>query len=382
MQLQIPRFRHLTTALTSLALLTVSCRDPQPVALDVQSGATRKPAPPITADIRLKDISRFPVGMQCYAGILDYPVPANTVGDNYSSYTAAAFFWNGIEPQPGSFDFAYTDKCVAFAQNRKMRLHGHPLVYFQNGIVPDYITNFNGTKAEFEALVKTHIQTVVGRYKGKFASYDVVNEMVDDYKGTRYFNNYIDRFYLNDTGYEEFIGKCFVWAHEADPGARLFYNEAKLELSDHKRLNAVLTLLRNLKKAKIPIDGIGTQMHTDIYRPQSVIDYTLNELANTKLAVHISELDVSINEDFERGLNFSYESLTPELAERQKATYQAIVVSYRKHVPQKQQWGITMWDLMDHTSWLNQFRKEFPCLHDSNCDKKPAYYGFAEGLVP
>jgi endo-1,4-beta-xylanase len=337
--------------------------------------------PVLPESTQLKVLSDFPVGMQCYLGILDFPVPLEAVTQNYDSYTATTFFWNGIEPSPGNFDFNFADRAVEFGQKHALRLHGHALIYFQHSITPEYVDKFKGDQDAFEAMVKKHIQTSVGRYKGKIAGYDVVNEMVNDFKGTRYFNNTMEQFYRNDAAYEAFIGKCFTWAHEADPDAKLFYNEALLELKDPKRLNATLTLLSNLKAAGVPIHGIGTQMHTDIYCPISVIENTLKQLAATGLLVHVSELDVSVNNDSNLGQNFNYTALTPAAAEKQRDTYKAIVYAYRQQVPKAQQWGITLWDLMDHTSWLNQYRKEWPCLHDENCKKKLAYFGFAYGLL-
>jgi endo-1,4-beta-xylanase len=354
-------------------LLLVACaekKEPAPV-----------PDPPNDTVSTLKEKSEFPVGIQSYIGILDYAVPAGRVAEQFDSYTATAFFWKGTEPAAGVFDFSDAERALAFAEPNGLRVHGHALIYFQQSIVPDYLANFSGSKADFEAQVKTHIQTLVGQFKGRVASYDVVNEMLDDFKGTRYFNNYIDGFYLNDAGYEDFIGKCFRWAHEADPDALLFYNEAKLEFTDPKRLNDLLTLVQNLQAAGVPIHGIGTQMHVDVHYPLANIENTLRKLAATGLKVHISELDVSVNEDANGAGNLNYTSLTPQLAAAQREMYRQIALTYRAEVPTAQQWGITCWDLMDHVSWLLQFRKEWPCLFDSNCDKKSAFFGFLSGMT-
>lgn len=366
-----------TILLLVALLLTLSTCEQKAEQVEV----IKESDPALPESTQLKALSDFPVGIQCYLGILDFPVPLEAVTQNYDSYTATAFFWNGIEPTPGNFNFGYADRCLELVQKHALRLHGHALIYFQHSITPEYVDKFNGNQEAFEAMVKRHIQTAVGRYKGKIASYDVVNEMVNDFKGTRYFNNTMEQFYRNDAAYEGFIGKCFTWAHEADPAAKLFYNEALLELKDPKRLNATLTLVNNLKAAGVPIHGIGTQMHTDIYCPLTVIENTLKQLAATGLLVHVSELDVSVNNDSNLGQNLNIPAFTSVLAEKQRDTYKAIVYTYRKQVPQAQQWGITLWDLMDHTSWLNQYRKEWPCLHDENCKKKLAYFGFAYGLL-
>jgi endo-1,4-beta-xylanase len=339
------------------------------------------PDPVVTEATRLKEVSPFPIGMQCYIGILDFPVPSEAVASNYNAYTSTAFFWTTTQPVPGTFNFEEADKALLFTQDNNLRTHGHALIYWQHTITPDYIKNFDGNKSEFEGVVKNHIQTTVGRYKGKVKSWDVVNEMIDDFKGTRYFNNIAEQFYQNDAAYEEFIGKCFTWAHEADPEAKLFYNEARLELQETTRLQYVIDLAARLQQANIPIHGIGTQMHTDIYCPQQVIDNTLQRLASTGLLIHISELDVSVNSNSNTGEVFNFNTLSTELAEQQKQTYKNIGYAYKHLIPDEQKWGITLWDLMDHTSWLNQFRDEWPCLHDSNCNRKPAYYGLAIGVL-
>lgn len=339
------------------------------------------PAVIITESTALKSVSSFPLGIQCYNGILDFPVPAQRVSESYDRLTAADFYWGGVEPSQGVFDFTGADKTVAFAQAYGLHLHGHPLVYFQNGVSPAYVNSFSGTKADFESMVKNHIQTIVNRYRGKFKSYDVVNEMAGNFRGTGFFNNAMEQFYNTDAAYIEFIGKCFTWAHEADPAAKLFYNEAMLEISNYERLNVTVNLANTLKASGIPIHGVGTQMHTDIYCPAAVIENVLVRLASTGLLVHISELDVSVNNNSNTGENFSYTSLSPALAEQQKNKYKAIAASYKRYVPVAQQWGITLWDLMDHTTWLRQYRNEWPCLYDSLCNKKPAYIGFGEGLA-
>ena len=62
--------------------------------------------------------------------------------------------------------------------------------------------------------MKTHIQTVVGRYKGKVKGWDVVNEaIVED-------GSYRKSKFYEILG-EEFIPLAFQYAHEADPDAEL-----------------------------------------------------------------------------------------------------------------------------------------------------------------
>lgn len=64
--------------------------------------------------------------------------------------------------------------------------------------------------------LKKHIYTVVGRYKGKIYAWDVVNEAIDETQPDGY---------RRSNWYKicgpEYIEKAFIWAHEADPQAKL-----------------------------------------------------------------------------------------------------------------------------------------------------------------
>jgi endo-1,4-beta-xylanase len=370
---------HRTTVVAALLMVVTSCAGKD--APDSGVPPTEPVASTLPATTELKALSAFPVGIEAYVDILDFPVPRARAVNSFDRYRAPQVYWSQNQAVRGTFDFAVSDKFLAFAMANGMTAHGTSIVYFQDGASPAYVNRFSGTRAEFETMVQTFIETIVTRYRGKVEAWDVVNEMLGDVTGRDFYNATMAQFYRTDAEYVAFIEQCFRWAHAADPAAKLFYNEALLELPDGRRLNAVLRMVATLKSHGAPIDGIGTQMHTDVSWPQAAIDTTLAQLAATGLLIHISELDVSVNTSFTQGQNFAFTSLTTALAEQQRAKYRTIVQSYRKRIPSSQQWGITVWDMLDPTSWLNKYRTEWPCLFDGNGDKKPAFYGFAEGLL-
>ena len=88
-----------------------------------------------------------------------------------------------------------------------------------------------------------HIQTVVGRYKGRIHSWDVVNEALNE-DGTMRQSPW-----LKIIG-DDYIAKAFQYAHEADPKAELIYNDYKLE-NESKRKGA-LALVAKLKAQGTP----------------------------------------------------------------------------------------------------------------------------------
>ena len=93
--------------------------------------------------------------------------------------------------------------------------------------------------------------------------------------------------------YEEYIAKAFEYAHEADPGALLFYNDYN-EINPAKR-EKIFTLVKGLKDAGVPINGIGLQGHWAINEPsQNQLDSTVSRFAELGLKLQVTELDISV----------------------------------------------------------------------------------------
>ncbi len=114
-----------------------------------------------------------------------------------------------------------------------------------------------------EVLLKRmhdHIQTVVGRYKGRIGGWDVVNEALSEDGSMRQSPWY--RIIGDD-----YLLKAFQFAHEADPHAQLYYNDYSLE-NEAKRRGAI-NLIKKLKAAGAPITGIGLQGHMILDRPDA-----------------------------------------------------------------------------------------------------------------
>ncbi|MFZ5891477.1 MAG: endo-1,4-beta-xylanase [Myxococcota bacterium] len=158
------------------------------------------------------------------------------------------------------------------------------------------------TKAVFEELLKTHIQTVFTRYKGGIQSWDVVNEAILESEAGRVFDGFEG---LRNTIWRRTMGGSFVplafkLAHDADPNAQLCYNEFDLEVSPEKR-RLVLALLRTLRAQNAPIHCLGTQSHLNYrgfgerFLERANLDDLkafLQEVKKLGLWVQITELDV------------------------------------------------------------------------------------------
>lgn len=292
----------------------------------------------------------------------------NVVVKECNSVTAEnAMKFGQLHPLKDVYTWAEADYLVEFAQLNGMRVHGHTLIWHKSP--PAWVENFQGDAAAWDKLLKDHIQTVVGRYKGKVASWDVINEVMED-DGTLRKNS----IWYQKLG-KDFIAKSFIYAHEADPNALLFYNDYGHEYSTAKR-TAILNLISELKSNGVPIHGIGMQFHTNYKLSQAAIETTINSAAATGLKVHIAELDISMNTDNKPDLVFS-----AGLAQQQKAKYEAIVKVYNA-IPKSQQFGITIWNVGDADSWIRGHynRPDWPLPFDDNYQRKPAYQGILDGV--
>lgn len=59
---------------------------------------------------------------------------------------------------------------------------------------------------------------------------------------------------------EDYVEAAFQWAREADPDAKLFYNDYGIAGLGPKS-DAVYNMVKDFKQRGIPIDGVGFQTH-------------------------------------------------------------------------------------------------------------------------
>ena len=327
-----------------------------------------------------KDWSDFPIGgaVDINTVINDSKLSSITT-KNFNSITATNDMkMYCIIPQEGPYNWGRVDTLVNFCEQNDQRLFGHALVWHYGA--PYWIQEKGKTEGSewVKAFLEDYITKVVTRYKGKVDAWDVVNEGFESHGGA-----YRKSFWYNMIG-ENYIANAYHTAHKADPDAKLFYNDFNIE-RDTAKLDGVIAMVEEFKANDVPIHGIGFQMHIRMETPEDAIEYALKKVAKTGLLVHISELDIIFNkhDDTEGGGIQVYKSLTDSMQTAQSEKYKRIAEIYRRSVPKAQQYGITFWDYSDRDTWIKPFFKldDWPTVFDQNLDPKPAYYGFAEGLI-
>ncbi len=280
-----------------------------------------------------------------------------------------------IHPRKNQYFWRDADSIVNFAQRNGLRVRGHNLCWHEQ--TPSWIfTNGDGTEVTKEELLsrlRDHIFTVVKRYQGKIYVWDVVNEAVDD-DSTKFLRN--SKWY--QICGEDFIAKAFEYAHEADPQAKLFYNDYNTERPE--KTERVYRLLKKLVDAKVPVHGVGLQAHWSIYEPsEQELQSTIDKFASLGLEVQITELDMSIYPwEKERRQKRPGESdaLTPDLEQKQIQQYSKVFKIFRENKDRIT--SVTFWNLSDRYTWLDSYpvpgRKNYPLLFDTNLQPKKAYW--------
>ena len=246
-----------------------------------------------------------------------------------------------------------------------------PMPVFEMVKVPKYV---QATKEEFYDSLKAHINVVVNRYKDVIYCWDVVNEAMSDADNPE--APYEDSFRKSQAYQlcgDEFIKNAFIWAHEADPKAGLFYNDYSA-WTPAKR-TYIYNMVKKLQAEGAPITGIGMQGHYNIFDNPTLEDFETAIKMDLELVddIQITEFDIRINEEAGGGLQFSRgegQVYTEEIQQKQQQKYAdlfEIMRKYRKNIS-----CVTFWNLSDRDSWLGA--NNYPLLIDSEYQRKPVYY--------
>ena len=266
-----------------------------------------------------------------------------------------------IHPQPETYDFSGADFIVDFAEANHMAVRGHTLVW--HDVLPVWLQDEECTRDNFIHILQSHIQTVVGHYRGKVLAWDVVNEAIDDGSG-----GLRDTIWLECIG-QDYIELAFRWAHEADPDALLFYNDYGGEGLGSKS-DAIYALVKSLKEHDVPINGVGLQMHKDInnYPDPQAIASNMERYARLGLQVHITEMDIAIDIP-----------VTEEKIVKQADIYRQIL---KVCLAAPNCTALVMWGFTDAQSWIPVYVQGYDdaLIFDKAYEAKPAYYALKDAL--
>jgi GH35 family endo-1,4-beta-xylanase len=270
--------------------------------------------------------------------------------------------WGTTQATRGVFNFAFGDQILVFASRHGMMVKGHTLVWHQS--LPAWVTALAPT--EVGAVLDAQIAAVASHWKGQLYAWDVVNEAItDDGAGYR------DSIWFQHLG-AAFIERSFRAARAADPSAQLLYNDYGAEALNAKS-NRVYTVVRDLKNAGVPIDGVGLQFHVNGAAPPPLADVATNldRLIALGLTVNFSEIDIRVAD---------VPGTQAEKLARQRTLYHDIIAlcAARPQCHSASTWGIT-----DKHTWIDmQYGAgHMPLPFDVNYAAKPAVVGVIDAWL-
>ena len=275
-------------------------------------------------------------------------------------------FMKGTQPKPEKFNWSLPDEVLAVAARNQQTVFGGPLVY-DNPLAPAWLSfdqpDCGGWSAdELEGIMKNYIQTVAGKFSGKIAAWEVVNEPISS-------GDNCWRQILGD-GY---IERAFRYARIADPVAQLFLNEEfGWDGVDKNLTDQFFSIVRSMKADGAPIDAVGIQMHlnAEVLRPSypEEFHYFLQQARAAGVKVFITEMDVYqgragfFSDPFDVQKNIFGTIATTCLAD---SNCRILMV-----------WGVS-----DAYTWLTgQFSDPQPLLFDDQFGEKPAYFAVLQAL--
>ena len=335
------------------------------------------------ANVGLKDAYKdyFTIGVAVNQRNVSDEAQIALIKKEFNSVTAENDWKPGeIHPQEGVWNFERADKIANFCRQNGIKMRGHCLCWHSQ--FADWMfTDKKGkpvTKEVFYERLREHIHTVVNRYKDVVYAWDVVNEaMADDGGGPRWGRRpgeepspYRQSRHFQLCG-DEFIAKAFQFAREADPNALLFYND--YSCVDEGKRERIYNMVKKMKDAGVPIDGIGMQGHYNIYFPsEEQLEKAIVRFKEIVKHINITELDLRMNNESGGQLMFSRGEARPMpgyMGTLQTDQYARLFKVFRKHADVID--NVTFWNLGDKDSWLGV--NNHPLPFDENYRPKACY---------
>lgn len=248
-----------------------------------------------------------------------------------SAVTENAVKWLSMERRKGEVNYSAVDAILKWTDENHIPLRGHNIFWGIPQFVQPWLKEMDNK--ELEQTLKNRAETLTSHYKGRFAEYDLNNEMIHG-------NYYEDRLGPGITK------KMAQWVQKGDPGIKIFVND--YDILTGNKLADYMAHIRLLLKQGIPLAGIGVQghLHGDTF-DRAALKNALDSLAVFNLPVRITEFNMpGQRSKFYKDRNLK---MTPEEAEknaREMTDYYRICFA---HPAVK---GIIMWGFWAGANWI------------------------------
>ena len=321
------------------------------------------------------------IGVQAERTSLQDSAFCRAVVENFGMITPGnELKWARLRPSPDVYNFADADWMVNFAQKNNMLVHGHNLCWNAAGTNPSWFASVL-TKENAREYLTQHITTVMGRYRGRIDSWDIVNEPVVPWSKRE--DGLYPGIWLNLLG-ADYIDIAFHAAAAADPKALRVLNIYYVEQGtpdDEKGRRQNLLLLQQLVHRGVPLQAVGIESHLNASQPMggASLNRFLDDVRSLGLQVLITELDVDDTQ------------VAGDNQSRDAAVAQCYSDYLTQVVPQGRVDRLIFWTASDRFNWMNsihaaKFARADRGLHrsglwDVNMMKKASYRAVGVALA-
>lgn len=254
--------------------------------------------------------------------------------ENFNSgVTENALKWANMERKKGEPDYSLIDAILEWTEANKIPCRGHNIFWGIPQFIQPWVKELPND--ELEQTLKNRAETITAKYKGRFAEYDLNNEMIHG-------NYYQDRLGPDITK------KMAEWAHNGDPGARLFLND--YDILTGNKLPQYMAHIRLLLKQGVPIGGIGVQghLHGDTF-DRVQLKNALDSLEQFHLPIRVTEFNMpGQRSKYGKDRNIQMTQEEEELKAHEIVDFYKICFAH----PSVE--GILMWGFWEGANWIPQ----------------------------
>ncbi|MGE5419756.1 MAG: endo-1,4-beta-xylanase [Chloroflexota bacterium] len=248
-----------------------------------------------------------------------------------SAVTENAVKWPDMEREKGKVNYSVVDAILKWTEENHIPLRGHNLFWGIPQFVQPWVKALDD--AELSQTLQRRGESITSNYKGRFAEYDLNNEMIHG-------NYYEDRLG------PEITRLMAEWAHNGDPGAKLFLND--YDVLTGNMLDRYMAHIRKLLAQGVPVAGIGAQghLHAETF-DRTELRRALDSLYTFGLPVRITEFNIP-------GQRSKYyrEKITVMTAEEEAVKAKELTDYYRICFAHPAVKGILMWGFWEGANWI------------------------------
>lgn len=248
-----------------------------------------------------------------------------------SAVTENALKWLSMEPRQGRVDYATVDAILAWTDRHHVPLRGHNIYWGIEQFVPAWLKSLDD--ATLRRILEARGRDIGSRYRGRFAEYDLNNEMIHG-------NYYAARLGAGIT--KEMAG----WVKQEDPGAQLYLND--YDITTGRRLDDYVAHIRDLLQQGVPVAGIGVQghLHGESF-DRAALRHSLDVLAQFNLPIRVTEFNLPGQRS-----RFHDQPRTVMTPAEEEAKARDITDYYRICFSHPAVTGILMWGFWEGANWI------------------------------